>query len=279
MSLPAINLIQIGIGILAAGAVSALAYRFRLLTSNGSIAAFILGAVVFGLGGLDWSIVLIAFFLSSSALSFIFKKFKVKAEEKYAKGSTRDFRQVFANGGLAGLFVIANYLFPGETIVWVGFCAAFAAANADTWATELGVFSRKLPRLITNGKEVEPGTSGAVSIVGSLAAMSGAALIGLLAWLIQPESIHPATALVGVCVLIGGVVGSMVDSCLGATLQAIYNCPTCEKETEKHPLHGCGSTTHLVRGHAWMDNDLVNLLCTAFGALTAVLLTFVLFQT
>ena len=53
---------------------------------------------------------------------------------------------------------------------------ALAAVNADTWSTELGVLSSGRPRLITSLKPVEKGTSGGVSLVGTLAALAGAAL-------------------------------------------------------------------------------------------------------
>lgn len=59
---------------------------------------------------------------------------------------------------------------------------------------------------------------------------------------------------------------------IGASLQAIYTCPACRKETEKHPLHSCGTPTTLIRGLAWLDNDWVNTACTLAGGLLAVML-------
>jgi uncharacterized membrane protein len=63
----------------------------------------------------------------------------------------------------------------------LAFGGAMAAVNADTWATELGIFNPLPPRLITTGKTVERGTSGGVTPLGYLAALGGSALIGLLA--------------------------------------------------------------------------------------------------
>ena len=130
------------------------AFRLRSLSQSGAWTAFLLGAVVFGLGGIAWALVLLAFFITSSGLSFLFKKRKSIPDEKYAKGSRRDAYQVLANGGLAGIAVVAHVFFPDSIFPWVAFCAAFAAANADTWATELGILNQVPPRLISTGKAV-----------------------------------------------------------------------------------------------------------------------------
>ena len=67
----------------------------------------------------------------------------------------------------------------------------------------------------------------------------------------------------------GGVAGSAFDSLLGATVQAIYWCDTCAKETERQ-VHRCGARTRQVRGWRWLGNDLVNFFASAVGALVAV---------
>jgi uncharacterized protein (TIGR00297 family) len=215
--------LQLVLGILLAGLASFTAYRLKLLSRNGSLGALLLGAVVFGLGGLRWAIILLVFFLSSSGLSRLFHRRNEKAEINYAKGSTRDAGQVLANGGLAGLFVILHFFFPQSSWVWIGFCASFAAANADTWATEIGALSRNQPRLITTLKTVEAGTSGAVSWLGTLAAFFGALLVGLAGALVDPfAAVEPAQKVL-IVITIGGIAGSLADSWLGATFQAIYH--------------------------------------------------------
>jgi len=59
-----------------------------------------------------------------------------------------------------------------------------------------------------------------------------------------------------------------VDSLLGASVQAMYTCPKCAKETEK-PIHGCGTPTQHQRGWRWLDNDMVNFISSLIGALVA----------
>ncbi|MCX6036871.1 MAG: DUF92 domain-containing protein, partial [Chloroflexi bacterium] len=73
-------------------------------------------------------------------------------------------------------------------------------------------------------------------------------------------------------IIIAGLLGSLFDSFLGATVQAIYRCPHCDKETEKHPLHTCGTETVQIRGWSWLNNDMVNLGCALMGAVIGMIL-------
>lgn len=247
-----------------ASTISFLAYQARLLSLSGALAAALLGTAVFGLGGWQWAVVLLAFFSSSSLLSKAFKARKQASNQEYAKADRRDASQVAANGGLAAVFIGLRLAFGDLDWIWIGFAAALAAANADTWATELGALSWTKPRLITHlWREVEPGTSGAISVTGTLAAMAGAVTIAAVASLVTPGS--PCVRLVSIS--IGGFAGALVDSVLGATAQAIYFCSKDNRQTEKHPYHTCGSPTVLIRGWAWLNNDWVNVICTAAGAL------------
>jgi uncharacterized protein (TIGR00297 family) len=265
---------QILIGFLLAAAIAGLAYRLRTLTRSGAVAAVMLGTVVFGFGGLEWAILLMAFFGSSSGLTRAFARRKQELSGTFSKGGQRDAMQVFANGGLAGLFVIAHALVPGQSWPWLAYAGTLAAVNADTWATELGVLSPSLPRLITNFRAVPNGTSGGVTPTGTLASAGGAfwiAIFGAIFWPagLAPRS-EPLVVFLGM-VTLAGLAGSLVDSLLGATLQAMFYCPACGRETERHPVHTCGTPTTRVRGLSWLNNDSVNLACAFTGGLLALL--------
>ncbi len=260
---------QLGLGLLLGGALSWGAWRLGALTPDGARAAALLGALVFGLGGLRWAVLLLAFFGTSSALSRAFAARKRPLGEKFAKGSRRDAAQVLSNGGVAGLCAAASVLWPQAWWLWSAGAGALAAVNADTWATELGVLSRAAPVLITSGKPVEKGTSGGITPLGTLATLGGAALLGALAALLAPGG---AAWQPGLAVTLGGVAGSLLDSLLGAAAQAVYYCPACGTETEHHPRHTCGASTRRLRGLPWLNNDAVNLLASLAGALAAALL-------
>ena len=257
---------QILSGFVLAIIVAYLAYRAHSLDKSGAFAAAFVGTIIFGVGGWQWAILLLLFFITSSGLSRAFKKRKQGLNEKFSKGSERDAGQVFGNGGLATLFAALHALYPASILPWVGFAAALAAVNADTWATELGVLNPTPPRMITDlKKRVEKGTSGGVSLWGTFASLLGASVIALpVAWFTGNWYLFPLISL-------AGLAGSLFDSLLGATVQAMYYCPADQKETEKHPLHTCGTETVHIRGWKWLNNDWVNLACSAFGAIVAFL--------
>ena len=73
-----------------------------------------------------------------------------------------------------------------------------------------------------------------------------------------------------VAVSLAGLTGSLVDSLLGATVQAIYYDPERDKETERKIIQSDGSPAAPVRGLVWMNNDMVNLISSICGALAAV---------
>ncbi len=251
--------------------VSLAAWRARALTPGGAAAALALGTGVVGLAGRGGAGGVFGFFFSGRRVSRAFRRRKSTLDEKFSKGSQRDAGQVLANGGVAGLFAFMHLIFPLSDLPFLAFAGTLAAVNADTWATELGVLSRRPPRLISTGKIVERGASGGISPAGLLAALGGAALIGVLAAWLGPAIFSGPGSLGGLFIIIGlvtlaGLVGSLVDSLLGATVQVIYTCPTCAKETERHPTHTCGTTTTYKRGWRWLNNDWVNTACAVTGA-------------
>ena len=259
------------LGLLFSSGIALVAYRRRSLDKSGVVGAIASGTSIFGMGGRAWGLSLIYFFVSSSLLSHFRQRDKASAAaDKFSKGSQRDLAQATANGGLATLFAIIYGLARSSRtgrLAQAGFIGALATANADTWATELGVLSTSKPRLITSGQLVSPGTSGGITLLGTAASSLGAWSLGFFfqAWQGFRRSLAPAPLVA----LISGMVGSFFDSLLGATIQAMYYCPTCDTETERR-IHRCGTRTQLLRGLAWMNNDVVNFLATACGSAVAM---------
>src|SRR5581483_8231219 len=102
-----------------------------------------------------------------------------------------------------------------------GFVGALATAAADTWATEIGVRLGGRPRQVTTFAEVDAGVSGGITLHGSLGSVTGALLVGTCWRLCGGDAAGPRTALAA------GVAGALLDSLLGATVQAMYRCRQC----------------------------------------------------
>ncbi len=256
--------IQFSIGIGLAFLFALAAYRAHFLTADGSVAAFLLAVVIFGMGGWRWTIPILTFFLSSSPLSKIGKKRKARFRLLFEKESRRDMGQVLANGGIAGCIVLLNNYFSDP--VWYNiYLGSLAAVNSDTWATEIGTLSKSKPRSIRNLKKVDPGTSGGVTGLGLGSALLGAFTIGLSGFLSDSPDYSLSFSLLFFYIIgVGGFAASLADSLLGATMQAQYRCPICGKVTEKR-THCNKKETMLISGYRWLNNDAVNFFCSLCG--------------
>jgi uncharacterized protein (TIGR00297 family) len=240
-------------------------YRRGSLSLSGVAGALLVGTLTFGLGGWVWGVLLGIFFVSSSLLSHFKEAEKKIAAEKFDKGHRRDLGQALANGGLGAFVALLSVVVPSP--IWFPyFIGVIATVTADTWATELGTLSRRPPRLLTTGRVVAVGTSGGVSRLGTFVSLLGGLLIGLTAGVLERKQRPLVTALAGAA---GGLVGSLFDSLLGATVQQIYYCDYCHKDTERE-VHKCGNVTRPLRGWSWLNNDLVNLFASFVGGLVAV---------
>lgn len=239
-------------------------YLLKSLTISGAIAAVVVGLAVFVAFSAAGLLLLGAFFATSSLWSNYKSAFKMKMEEKLAKGSIRDWRQVLANGGTA-IFFSAIYFFDREPLWMLAFVIAIASANSDTWASEIGSLSRKNPIYIRTFKRVERGTSGAVSLLGSLAALSGSLLISLLAFWFFHISV-----LAGLVIFIFGYIGNLIDTLIGAFYQHAFICKICGIETEKR--NHCEKATVKIKGIAFMDNDMVNFVSGLIAVILALII-------
>ena len=121
-----------------------------------------------------------------------------------------------------------------------GFIGAISTATTDTLASEIGVLDAH-PRLITTLQKVDPGTNGAVSVLGTVSGMAGAVIIGIAAYFLGIVP-NPVSSIV--VALVSGTIGCFGDSILGA----------------------------LFENRGWITNEHVNLLATIFGAIVGILL-------
>lgn len=253
----------------------------RHLTTFGCLLAGFFGISLWMIGPFFY-IVLLIFFISSSLLTKYRKKDKEDVQDKFDKGGERDTSQVLANGLAGFIFAVGHLIvciFSESYILSNAFIFAFIAAiattNADTWATEIGILSEAEPYWILNlKKKVKRGTSGGVSLKGTIASFIGALLIagtGLVIELIIknpiPDEIGWELYLFFLFATIAGFIGGLVDSFLGATIQGFFECQVCGKGTEKR-IH-CNKPTKLIRGKEHFRNDAVNFCSSLVAGIVA----------
>ena len=252
-------------GLVVAGTVALAARRAHALSAGGATAAVLVGVAAVA-AGWAWGALLVAYFVASIVLS------RVRGAEKaartgdvVAKGGARDAFQVVANGGLFAVAALAGASLPDEwgaaRTLTAAALGALAASAADTWATEIGSMATRPPRSILTGRPVAPGTSGGVNLLGISAMFAGAAIVAYGGRALTLDV--PVAA-----VVVGGFLGAIADSIVGATLQDRRWCDTCQKSTERL-VHGCGTATRHAGGITLVDNDLVNLNATFAGAVIA----------
>lgn len=251
----------VALGALFAAAIAVAAYRARALSLDGAIAAFAIGTIVFGSSGWSGAAILLAFFVPSVLLTRVGRQRKMRIAGAQ-EGKARNAWQVLANGAVATLCALAAVRFGAP--FHIAFAGAFAAASADTWGTEIGTLARGRPVSILTFRPIETGLSGGITLQGSAATIAGALCVAAVASLVR---FAPLLA-----VAIGGVAGALLDSLLGASLQALRWCPRCERECETSP-HRCGNPTTMRRGISWFQNDAVNFCATIGGAFFAALVT------
>jgi uncharacterized protein (TIGR00297 family) len=251
------------LGFFLALIISVIAFRIRFLTLSGGVATFLLAFLIFSLGGWQWTFPVLSFFIFSSFLSKLREKKNPSVNNYFAKSGTRDFYQVLANGGLGGILVFINQIFPNA--VWFyTYSGIIASSCADTWATEIGTMARHRTYDILRFRRVEQGSSGGVSLIGFGGSLCGALFISLISVLYVENNKIDFVLLV----TIAGFAAALFDSFLGASLQAQYKCPVCEKIVD-NKIH-CSNNAVKFRGIKFLNNDLVNLAAGLFGGITVL---------
>ncbi|MCV7384920.1 DUF92 domain-containing protein [Mycolicibacter longobardus] len=222
--------------------------RMRWLDLPGALCGGLIAGVAVGLGGWGWIIPAAVFFSLTSVLTAYKRPIRATG--------MRTMSQVAVNAGLPVLLPVIGYAFTRDPVWYAVSIGGIAAGIADSWASEIGRFSSREPWSLRTRGRVPKGTSGAVSPLGSGATVLGALAVGTFGALFGGVAMVP----VG---LAAGVVGSLVDTLIGATVQARFVCATCGATVEDD-LH-CGAPTRASTGWRWMGNDAVNACANATG--------------
>ncbi|KAK8216152.1 integral membrane protein DUF92-domain-containing protein [Phyllosticta capitalensis] len=201
---------------------------------------------------------LVVFFLAGTAATKV--KHDIKARLTHSSGGgaggegPRTHVQVLANSAVASVLVLLHawslysnnkdaneqqMCFPHggsakfrlADLAVVGAVVNYAATASDTLSSELGILASSAPRLILPPfPSVPRGTNGGVTLTGLAAGLGGSVLLSLTASVLLPFCPSTTSSSPGwdlssklsftLGIAFAGFVGTLLDSLLGATLQA-----------------------------------------------------------
>ncbi|MBU5676972.1 DUF92 domain-containing protein [Alkaliphilus sp. MSJ-5] len=262
---------QLIVGSIITFLVVIMAYMKKSLNKSGFVAAFILGTSIYYFGGFYFWGIMISFFASSS----LFTKYRKKEKKSMDKiidenKEGRGYIQVIANGLLGLVFSFLYYKTKNYNYL-MAYAAVFAASNADTWASEIGVLSNKKPVSIITFKPMEKGMSGGVTLLGTIFSLLGSSLIATIFFggyiiLFKFDRTLPIKTMI---IVIAGFMGALIDSILGATIQVKYIDERENIITERKFYKG--KQTKYLKGIRFINNDIVNFLSGLFASLIVLL--------
>jgi len=229
-------------------------YKRKHLSLDGFLSSTLMAGLILGFGGLKYVLPIAIFFILSTLLS------KVGMKNLRESKSGRNASQVFANGGVGLVLCIFNHFYQME-LIYIMFLASIAAANSDTWATEIGKLSRTRPKDIISGRSLNKGESGGITFIGLLGSMSGSFVISTVGYFLDINTSYL------IILFISGFLGSIFDSILGSTLQSrfiLIDGKTIKEEKEKDSYHYSGLVS--------INNNSVNFLCTLSAPIFFILM-------
>ena len=173
-----------------------------MLDKKGLLVSIVLGVIILFFGSKEHLVLMLSFL----GLSVLVTRYG--EEEKKDMGIyeyERSWENVLSNGIVPAIFVLLTPFFG-----ILPFITSVAAITSDKFASELGVLEKKKPIYLLTLKEVRPGTSGAVSPLGTVMSLGGSAAISAVAVLLF--GLSPEKALL---VTAGGFIGCFVDTLAG----------------------------------------------------------------
>ena len=272
-ALPLINPTVFAISIILGGSIAILGYKLHFLTTDGALVGFMQAVIMIGIAGWAFGAQLFLFFLFGTMATKIVGSRKKEKQDEFEKGSEkRDSKQALAKAGVPTIISILYILYPSELLFYV-FSGIFAASLIDTMSTEIGIaFEGKTRPILKPWKLAEQGEAGAISFIGTLGGFMSGLLFTAIIYLISllDNMIEIKSPIFILMISISGTIGMLFDSILGSTVQRMNRCVECMKVLEADTHHN--KPTVYYRGIQFFRNDLVNLLGTSIGGVTAIIL-------
>ena len=246
--------------------VPAVAYVKKALSISASFLAALM-IFVASTASLNHAIFLVIAFLLISGLDKVCKKRTVEADRNITqKVGTRDFIQVFVNGGVSMICVLLWHLTHNRTFL-LCFASALVESLGDSSASDIGIASNQQAFDICRFRSIPIGLSGGITIAGTLGCFAACLILSCVAYALRIANTRYET----VILVLSSFLGCIIDSVLGSLIQRKNKCAVCGRITEKS-IH-CNKSTLFYSGCKKINNDVVNLMCNAFSASCVLLIS------
>lgn len=271
------------------------------LTESAILAALITGVIHSISSTFLYLILLISFFLMGTKATKYKHEYKEKLTQAYnidgdSTSNKRNHIQVLANSLGASVYIVIILIISltnkesENTKKWIelleiGVASHYCSVTSDTLSSELGILSKSDPILITSFKTVPKGTNGAVSLMGFVSGVTGSFVISVLYVLFRFNEFSSIFSLIASLLFLTftGLVGTLIDSLLGAILQASFVDSSSNKVIEidgGYQLHiskFVNSKVQSISGTDILSNNGVNLLMSFISSGLSILAYYIIF--
>jgi len=228
-------------------------FLLGFLSLEAMVPAALVGTIAYAIGGIDSVLVLGVFFISASFLTLINDQGVRKNEINERR---RGGRQVWSNAFWFTSFLLGSYMLDSLPLMMAAL-SAIATSSADTWGTEVGLFSKNSKTIsITRLTQVKAGTDGGVSLYGTIGSLIGSALIGG----IYTYTLSEKDITIFLIITFSGFMGSLIDSIIGDRFQS---------------SNMSFSQTSEWNSKLQISNNMVNWLSTGLGGMIGLTLYYV----
>jgi len=200
-------------GVAIAVPVAAGAYLASVVDRGGALVGVFLATVLYAYAGWPGLVMLGGLMVLGTGVTRVGHERGEGLGLAEGRGGRRGIGSVAGNAGAGTAFAFLAVATPYSEAFTIAMVAAFATALFDTTATEVGQAFGRRPVLVTTWRAVPQGTIGGVSLIGTLAGVSGATVLAGAAWALGLLSGVGTTA-----VIFGAFCGSTFESVLGAVM-------------------------------------------------------------
>lgn len=234
----------------------------RVLTPAANIILYVYLIVSVYCLGYAFLVAAVCLFGSEAIISRVTgKRYNAKAGED-AEKPARGGWQILVNSGVVLVFTLLYKTIGITALAFVAF-AVLVEEFTDSIASDVGRLAKNPPVDIVRFKRVQAGLSGGITALGTCAAVLCAAAGAALPFIFFEFDVRAYFIIFGIAVL-----GMIIDSILGSSIQALYKCEQCGKLTEK--TEHCGAAAVRVKGIKIINNSMVNLLSAVATAAISV---------